>query len=293
MHSVQVKRAVLVVALLGGILPASAFAWGGRYPTGDVYGSTIQINVSDTYPVDPALTQDWATFFGSLVHGRELASLTVDLAPLDEVQTVLRPAGARLLRPRLADDRGITRGSAERPGGQGDRHARVRPPRREQQPQHALRRRGVRHEALGVVHEHLQARRRRRALPGRRGRQLRGEPRRGVRRGLPRPEPDEAGCNLDRLGHRRSGALPERDRALDARTGHHDPVEGTDPVPRARHVRQRHRHGRSSRRPRSTGRSSPACTPRRSRACGSSSTRRAASSRAAAACATRSAASAH
>ena len=90
-HSVQVKRAVLVVALLGGILPASAFAWGGRYPTGDVYGSTIQINVSDTYPVDQALTQDWATFFGSLVHGRELASLTVDLAPLDEVQQFCGP----------------------------------------------------------------------------------------------------------------------------------------------------------------------------------------------------------
>ena len=91
MHSVQVKRAVFVVVLLGGILPASALAWGGRYPTGDVYGSTIQINVSDTYPVDPALTQNWATFFGSLVHGRELASLTVDLAPLDEVQSFCGP----------------------------------------------------------------------------------------------------------------------------------------------------------------------------------------------------------
>jgi hypothetical protein len=88
---VQVKRAVLVVALLGGILPASALAWGGRYPTGDVYGSAIQINVSDTYPVDPALTQEWATLFGSLVHGRELASLTVDLAPLDEVQSFCGP----------------------------------------------------------------------------------------------------------------------------------------------------------------------------------------------------------
>jgi len=90
-HSVQVKRAVLVVALLGGILPASALAWGGRYPTADVYGSAIQINVSDTYPVDPALTQEWATLFGSLVHGRELASLTVDLAPLDEVQSFCGP----------------------------------------------------------------------------------------------------------------------------------------------------------------------------------------------------------
>ena len=91
MHSVQVKRAVLVVALVGGILPTSALAWGGRYATGDVYGSTIQINVSDTYPVDPALPQNWATFFGTLVHGRELAKLTVDLAPLDEVENVCGP----------------------------------------------------------------------------------------------------------------------------------------------------------------------------------------------------------
>jgi hypothetical protein len=90
-HSVRVKRAVLVVALLGGILPASALAWGGRYPTGDAYGSTVEISVSDTYPVDEALAQEWATFFGSLVHGRELASLTVDLAPLEEVQTVCGP----------------------------------------------------------------------------------------------------------------------------------------------------------------------------------------------------------
>jgi hypothetical protein len=90
-QSVQVKRAVLVVALLGVTVPTSAFAWGGRYPTGDVYGSTIQINVSDTYPVDQALTQAWATFFGSLVHGRELGSVTIDLAPLDEVQNVCGP----------------------------------------------------------------------------------------------------------------------------------------------------------------------------------------------------------
>ena len=100
MHSVQVKRAVLVVALLGGILPASAFAWGGRYPTGDVYGSTIQINVSSTYPVDQALPQAWATFFGTLVHGREIATVTVDLAPLDEVQQFCGPQALACYDPR-------------------------------------------------------------------------------------------------------------------------------------------------------------------------------------------------
>jgi hypothetical protein len=88
---VQVKRAVVVVALLGGILPASALAWGGRYSSGDAFGSTVEINVSDAYPVDEALAQEWATFFGSLVHGRELAALTVDLAPLDEVQRFCGP----------------------------------------------------------------------------------------------------------------------------------------------------------------------------------------------------------
>ncbi len=91
MHCVPVKRVVLVAALLAVVLPASAFAWGGRYPTGDALGTTVQINVSDTYPADPALTQDWATFFGTLVHGGELSSLTVDLAPLDEVQDICGP----------------------------------------------------------------------------------------------------------------------------------------------------------------------------------------------------------
>jgi hypothetical protein len=95
-----VKRAVLVVALLVGILPASAFAWGGTYPTGDVYGSTIRINVSDTYPVDQALPQQWATYFGSLVHGREIAKLTVNLAPLDEVQRFCGPQALACYDPR-------------------------------------------------------------------------------------------------------------------------------------------------------------------------------------------------
>jgi hypothetical protein len=80
-----VKRllAVMVAALA---LPASALAWGGSYPTGDSYGSFVQISVSDTYPVDQALPQDWATYLGTLVHGPELARLTLDLLPLTDVQ---------------------------------------------------------------------------------------------------------------------------------------------------------------------------------------------------------------
>jgi hypothetical protein len=81
-----VKRllAVVVVALA---LPASALAWGGSYPTGDSYGSFVQIQVSDSYPVDQALPQNWATYLGTLVHGPELGRLTVNLIPMAAVQS--------------------------------------------------------------------------------------------------------------------------------------------------------------------------------------------------------------
>jgi hypothetical protein len=81
----RVKRllAVVVVALA---LPASALAWGGSYPSGDSLGTFVQIQVSDSYPVDQALPQDWATYLGSLVHGPELARLTLNLMPLSAVQ---------------------------------------------------------------------------------------------------------------------------------------------------------------------------------------------------------------
>jgi hypothetical protein len=82
-----VKR-LLVVAVTALALPASAFAWGGSYPTGDHYGTYVQIQVSDSYPVDQALPQDWATYLGTLVHGRELAHLTLNLVPLSSVQSL-------------------------------------------------------------------------------------------------------------------------------------------------------------------------------------------------------------
>jgi hypothetical protein len=77
----------LTACLLALALPASAFAWGGVYPTGDTLGSSIQIDVSDTIPVDDTLPQSWATYLGTLVHGPELALLKLRLAPLAEVQT--------------------------------------------------------------------------------------------------------------------------------------------------------------------------------------------------------------
>jgi hypothetical protein len=94
-----VKRllAVLVVALA---LPASALAWGGTYPTGDSLGTFVQIQVADTYPVDEALPQGWATYLGSLVHGPELVRLTLNLMPLSGVQSVCGPQALACYDPR-------------------------------------------------------------------------------------------------------------------------------------------------------------------------------------------------
>jgi len=81
-----VKR-VLAVALLALALPTAAFAWDGTYPSGDAAGTSVHIVVSDTYPVDPTLPQSWATYLGSIPHGPELATLTLNLMPLTVVQS--------------------------------------------------------------------------------------------------------------------------------------------------------------------------------------------------------------
>jgi hypothetical protein len=77
---------VLVVALAALAVPASALGWGSTYPTGDSLGTSIRVEVSDAIPVDETLPARWAQFFGSLVHGRELSSLTLDLEPQAEVE---------------------------------------------------------------------------------------------------------------------------------------------------------------------------------------------------------------
>ena len=63
---------------------ATGPSWGGFYTTPS--GVSIQILVSVAYPEDDAIPQKWANFLDSLVHGKELADLTVYLAPIDEVQ---------------------------------------------------------------------------------------------------------------------------------------------------------------------------------------------------------------
>jgi hypothetical protein len=46
----------------------------------------VTVRASDAYPQDPALLQRWADFLGGLVHGPELGTVTLYLAPLAEVQ---------------------------------------------------------------------------------------------------------------------------------------------------------------------------------------------------------------
>jgi hypothetical protein len=58
--------------------------WGG--PTVATDGETVRIFFSDSYPVNAALATQWADFMTSLVHDSELATVTVNLAPLAEVQ---------------------------------------------------------------------------------------------------------------------------------------------------------------------------------------------------------------
>ncbi|HEX6702057.1 MAG TPA: hypothetical protein VF101_15120 [Gaiellaceae bacterium] len=66
--------------------PSRAAYWGGA--TTASTGETVTIYVSDAYPQDPATAQKWANFLARLVHGSELAKLTVYLAPISQVQSV-------------------------------------------------------------------------------------------------------------------------------------------------------------------------------------------------------------
>ena len=95
-----VKR-VLAGAALALAFPAAAFAWGGTYPTGDATGTQVHVEVSDSYPVDQTLPQGWAAYLGTLVHGPELAKLTLDLMPLTEVQSTCGAQALACYDPNL------------------------------------------------------------------------------------------------------------------------------------------------------------------------------------------------
>lgn len=70
-------RALATLALNG---------WGGVYTASS--GEQVTVYSSNTYPLDPAANQATAEFMAGLVHGKELAKVSVYLAPAEEVQTL-------------------------------------------------------------------------------------------------------------------------------------------------------------------------------------------------------------
>jgi hypothetical protein len=58
-------------------------SWGGAYRVAT--GESVTVFASSSYPVDPAMGQRWADFLDSLVHGSELSSVVVFLAPGNQV----------------------------------------------------------------------------------------------------------------------------------------------------------------------------------------------------------------
>ncbi len=74
--------ALVVVAAATGAEAALA-VHGGTYTTST--GERVRIVVSDRYPVDEARNQNWAEFLARLVHGSELATVTLHLAPRSEL----------------------------------------------------------------------------------------------------------------------------------------------------------------------------------------------------------------
>ena len=72
---------------------ARARSWRGGVMTAST-GEQVRVEVSDAYPPEAVSAQTWADFFARLVHGRELASVTVRIgSPLD----VLVECGAEAL----------------------------------------------------------------------------------------------------------------------------------------------------------------------------------------------------
>jgi hypothetical protein len=84
-------------------VPADAF--GGRYTAPD--GESVAVFSSRRYAPDAAANQRWADFLASLIHGPELASVTVYLAPSAEISRLCggdalacyQPTGALITVP--------------------------------------------------------------------------------------------------------------------------------------------------------------------------------------------------
>jgi hypothetical protein len=79
-----ISDALVSPRVLGLLAPGTY--WGGAYRTRS--GESVTVYASNAYPVDPVLGQRWADFLGSLLHGPELSSIRVFLAPESQVSRV-------------------------------------------------------------------------------------------------------------------------------------------------------------------------------------------------------------
>jgi hypothetical protein len=82
---VDISRAGRAIpdSTLSAKLTVPSASWGGPYRTAS--GESVTVFASNAYPVDPAVGQRWADFLASLVHGSELSSVIVFLAPESQV----------------------------------------------------------------------------------------------------------------------------------------------------------------------------------------------------------------
>jgi hypothetical protein len=82
---IAVGPAVIPDAALRSVDPPAGF-WGGVYTTRT--NEQVTVFSSNAYAVDNATNQRWADFLASLVHGHELSSVSVYLAPPAEVASM-------------------------------------------------------------------------------------------------------------------------------------------------------------------------------------------------------------
>jgi hypothetical protein len=98
--SVERLGRVPVLSIPDRVIPRGRAVAAARLATGHggIYtaamGDQVKVYVSDAYPVDDRVNQRWADFIARLVHGREIAKLTVYVAPFAEVQTLCRSTEA-------------------------------------------------------------------------------------------------------------------------------------------------------------------------------------------------------
>jgi hypothetical protein len=64
--------------------PQATAEWGGATVASN--GETVTIYLSDSYPVDPTVAKQWADYVTSLLHGPEIATVTIHLAPRADIQ---------------------------------------------------------------------------------------------------------------------------------------------------------------------------------------------------------------